>query len=249
MSDKSGYIIPDWPAPSGIKAFTTTRIGGLSRGAYSTFNLGLHVGDEDQRVVRNRKRLREILRLPSEPMWLDQIHGKKCEKWRESSEAVTADASYSGQPNKVCLVMTADCLPILICNKAGNWVSACHAGWRGLAAGVIENSLSKYEGNKSNDLIAWIGPAISQKHFEVGVEVKNEFLKLDDSFEQFFIKNKHSKFQFDFVALAKKKLENWGVSCFGGNYCSFDDPEQFYSYRRDGTTGRMASLIWFENAQ
>lgn len=243
------YRFVDWPAPSHVKAIVTTRLGGESQSVYSGFNLADHVGDDQQHVLTNRALLQRKLNLKRQPFWLNQTHSNRCVAWKETDlskrKTTEADASYTHQAHQACVVMTADCLPILFTNQSGNWVAACHAGWRGLASGVIETTLKCYSGNQ-DDLIAWIGPAISQKHFEVGEDVRDVFVKLNPNSEGFFKLNLNQRYQFDFIGLARQMLVSQGLTVYGGDLCSYDDSLHFYSYRRDGQTGRMASLIWFE---
>ena len=236
----------DWPASSRVKAYFTGRSGGASEGIYDSFNLATHVGDKQESVADNRQQLANSLALAVQPFWLNQVHGCDCVKWQDSSEPVTADASYSESAYQICTIMTADCLPILFCDRDASWVAACHAGWRGLAAGVVENTLNTFSGELGK-VIAWIGPAISQPHFEVGKEVEEIFLNLNVEYRQFFKQKSDQKFLFDFIGLAKFKLNKLGVDVYGGEYCSFSESDRFYSYRRDGETGRMASLIWLQD--
>ncbi len=249
VNDKN-YIWADWPVPSSVKALVTTRLGGVSESVYKSFNLAEHVNDQDKYVLTNRSKLKQDLNFPQQPFWLQQVHGNSCVTWQDSSsflqdQMIEADASYANQPNQACVVMTADCLPILLTNQQGNWVAACHAGWRGLASGVVEETIKCYEGD-IQDLVAWIGPAISQKHFEVGHEVREVFINLNPDNNCFFEKNSNQRYQFDFIELARQKLEASNIKVYGGDLCSYDDSKRFYSYRRDGQTGRMASLIWLE---
>ncbi|TQV83022.1 peptidoglycan editing factor PgeF [Aliikangiella coralliicola] len=253
------FIHADWAAPKNVNALVTTRAGGFSQGVYASFNLAHHVDDEQAMVEKNRRKLESHIRQNRNIkqyrerrsdnsislFWLDQIHSNRCVRWETPSCLVSADASYSSGSNQVCVVMTADCLPILLTNSRGNWVAACHAGWRGLANGVIENTIACYSGPAS-DLMAWIGPAISQPYFEVGAEVYDQFIALNAEHELFFEPNSRHRFQFDFIGLARHKLSEAGIQVFGGKHCSFADDKRFFSYRRDGQTGRMASMIWFE---
>ena len=245
MSRQIQFVKPDWPAPKNVKAVTTTRIGGASLSKYQSFNIATHVGDNAALVKENRHQLKQALNLKSDPFWLEQVHGTECLEYRVQDSYPIADASFSNARDEVLTVMTADCLPILFTNTKGNWVAACHAGWRGLADGIIEKTVAAYDG-ESSELIAWIGPAISQKYFEVGDEVRQQFIDLSKAFNEFFETNSQGRFQFDFIGLAKSILTRLDVTAFGGNLCSYADFNRFYSYRRDGETGRMASLIWME---
>jgi len=256
------YIKPDWSAPDDVRAFSTTRIGDTSLAPYAGFNVAEHVGDEQQNVDKNRELLVSDLGLSKSPFWLEQVHGVglvdvdldyNYDLSNKSSNNLPviakADASVSVTPHNVCTIMTADCLPVLFCNKQGTWVAAAHAGWRGLAKGVLQQTIDAYKGS-SSDIIAWLGPAISQKYFEVGEEVRQVFLQNNSSNSVAFIKSnseideEKAKYFCDLYQISRMILDNYGIKVFGGEFCTFSDPEQFYSYRRDGETGRMASLIW-----
>jgi len=246
----SEYIQVEWSVPDQIRAFSTTRIGGYSLSQYAGFNLAEHVGDNQESVNKNRSQLISDLELKQSPFWLEQIHSTKvidarCFYQNNRSIVAQADASFTEQPNQVCVVMTADCLPILFCNKQGTWVAAAHAGWRGLADGIIQKTIDCYSG-EPNDLVAWFGPAISQQHFEVGADVREIFIKTDPAFSSAFIacREKHDKYRCDLFAISRMILSEYGIDVYGGDRCTFSEPTQFYSYRRDGQTGRMASLIW-----
>lgn len=235
-------IEPEWDAPSNIKAFTTTRVGGFSQGIYEGLNLALHVGDDQETVLKNR----ELLPLPEHSVWLDQVHGTDC--LRVTNPVIknkTADAVFTSNKKIACIVMSADCLPILLTDIIGSFVAAVHAGWRGLLDGIIEKQISQIE--STSELIAWIGPAISQQYFEVGDEVFRMFLDKNENDADAFKLNHRGKYQLDIPSLAKKKLNQLGVKkVTGGNLCTFAEIELFYSYRRDGVTGRMASCVWIE---
>jgi len=237
-----------------IRCFSTTRWSGLasgySDGVFDGFNLAKHVNDLEQQVDQNRQLLTKQLELPSSPFWLEQIHSTKVVKYDQQDPAnkiVTADGSYSTKSDQVCVVMTADCLPILFCDKNASWVAATHAGWRGLANGVIQQTISKYHGD-SSDIIAWLGPAISQKHFEVGAEVKAIFCARNSSYSIYFEPVSSGKFMCDIYSIARLILMEHSIETYGGNHCTFAEKERFYSYRRDGETGRMASLIWINSS-
>ncbi|MBN9123592.1 MAG: hypothetical protein BGO99_04765 [Nitrosospira sp. 56-18] len=244
------WIMPQWPAPGNVRALFTTRNGGVGRDPYATFNLGDHVGDDPQIVSRNRLLLREI--LPSEPMWLKQVHGRRVlnADHDDCSIPCHADASFSSRPGSVCAVMAADCLPILICDRAGTLVGAIHAGWRGLATGVIEQAISEMRESSHADLclMAWLGPAIGPDHFEVGDEVREAFVARDPLSARAFRRHgaaQTPKWLADLFLLARLSLNRAGITeIHGGNECTFSNPEKFFSYRRDGQTGRMAGLIW-----
>ena len=235
------WITPDWPAPDGVKALSTLRTGGQGQGVYASFNLGAHVGDEPARVMENRRRLREL--LPSEPIWLSQVHGTSVVN-ADAPDDLNADASVSKRAGVVCAVMTADCLPILLCDRAGSQVAAVHAGWRGLAGGVVEAAVQAFAGD---ELMAWLGPAIGPQAFEVGDEVRQAFLEKLDRCDGAFRPSQNNRWLADLYALARLELQKLGVDAvYGGEYCTFSDPERFFSHRRDGQTGRMATLIWRE---
>lgn len=247
VKDDLQFIEPDWPAPAGVKAVTSTRVGGVSEQPYTSFNLALHVGDNLHHVQENRAHLARALAFDRQPFWLQQVHSNTCIPFKFDAGEPVADASFSDNTGEILAVMTADCLPILFCDLRGNWIAACHAGWRGLLNGVIENTLACYPG-KATELMAWIGPAISQNQFEVGAEVRADFVNLDPKQQNFFEANENQRYQFDLIGLAKHKLEEKGVAVYDGQHCTFSQDSLFYSYRRDGETGRMASLIWIEKA-
>lgn len=245
---KMKIIKPDWPAAKNIHAFSTTRNllpkSGESEGPYACLNLAQHVEDNPEHVQNNRKILKRHLNLPAEPVWLEQVHGKHVVN-ANLPEDLTADASYSKNPNKVCAVMTADCLPVLICNRQGNKVAAAHAGWRGLADGVIEESIKLLD-EKQEDLLVWLGPAIGPQVFEVGEEVRRVFIDDLAQSEMAFKENRPGHYLADIYLLARLRLNRLGVDAvYGGEYCTYTDANHFYSYRRDGKTGRQVSLIWF----
>ena len=236
-------VKPGWSAPPAIRACCTTRPGGFSQAPYDSFNLGLHVGDSADLVARNRARLREQLELPGEPCWINQTHGVRAITLGED-DGRDADAAITRQPGRVAVVMTADCLPILMCNQEGNEVAAVHAGWRGLQAGVIQSTLAAMH-SPPQQLIAWIGPGISQDCFEVGDDVYYAFVGQDPAAAGGFTANRPGHWLCDLGGLAESILCAAGVARVTRSpYCSYRDAEMFYSYRREATTGRMASLIW-----
>jgi YfiH family protein len=240
------FILPDWPAIPGVHALCTTRLGGESKGAYDSFNLAQHVGDCPRAVDRNRALLIESAQLPSAPRWLNQVHGTKLVDAGLSTEAREADGSYSRSRGVVCTVMTADCLPLLVADKEGEYVAALHAGWRGLLGGVIEEAI-KTSQIPPERLQVWLGPAIGVKAFEVGEEVYTAFIMRYSEAGSAFKVSKQGKWLADIYLLARIALKEVGViESYGGEFCTFTDTQQFYSYRRDGVTGRMASLIWLE---
>lgn len=254
MSLNDHLIVPDWPAPANVRALQTTRHGGFSAAPYASLNLGDHVGDEPINVERNRMLLGAL--MPGEPVWLEQVHGKLVAD-ADSAHGVTrsaascmlraevADASIARRG--VCVVMTADCLPVLMCDKTGSVVAAVHAGWRGLAAGVIESTVQLMQVPPQN-LMAWLGPAISQPSFEVGDDVRAAFVAVDEKAAAAFIPGMSGKWQADIYALARLRLNALGVTqIYGGDRCTHRESDQFFSYRRDGVTGRMGTFIWLEN--
>lgn len=237
-------ILPDWPAPAKVRALATTRAGGVSAGPYASLNLGDHVGDDPAAVAENRARLRK--HLPAEPLWLKQVHLAHVADADSASGVPEADASVARQRGKVCAVLTADCLPLLLCDKTGAVVAAAHAGWRGLAGGVIEAAVEAMRVSPG-EVLAWLGPAIGPAAFEVGGEVRDAFLAFDPAAEAAFVARENGKWLADIFLLARLRLGKIGVTAvYGGGVCTYSDSERFYSYRRDGATGRMASLIWLE---
>lgn len=243
MLNNSDFILPDWPAPPNIKAIQTTRLGGSSVAPYDSLNLGLHVHDDALAVAKNRQSLSNF--LPSEPVWLNQVHGVEVVDATQCLSIQKADASFSKNKNVVCVTMTADCLPLLICNKQGTIVAAIHAGWRSLCDGVIEATIQSMAVNPE-DLMVWLGPAIGPKAFEVGAEVRAAFVRNDAQADQAF-KAYDDKWLGDLYLIAKQRLKKQGVTeIYGGTECTYSNPSKYFSFRRDGHTGRMASMIWFE---
>ena len=242
------WIIPEWPAPSNVRALFTTRNGGYSNGPngiYATFNLGDHVNDRATDVAKNRALLRNF--LPSNPRWLKQTHSVLPIWVDHGSKTLEGDAAMSQRCGIVCVVLVADCLPIFLCDLAGTMVGVIHAGWRGLAGGIIEKTVAEMNCGKTR-LIAWLGPAIGPNYFEVGDEVREAFVNQDDKSRLAFVP-KHAKQDSKWLAniflLARQRLVTAGVTeIYGGKICTYSDPGKFYSYRRDGATGRMAALIW-----
>ncbi|MBI1422799.1 MAG: peptidoglycan editing factor PgeF [Gammaproteobacteria bacterium] len=231
-----------WPAPPGVQAGTTTRVGGVSVGPYASLNLAQHVGDDPAAVMENRQRLRRCLQLPGEPLWLHQVHGVQV--CTDVAPGTTADASVSRHAGEVCVVMTADCLPVLLCDQQATVVAAAHAGWRGLAAGVIPETVKRMQVVPAH-LMAWLGPAIGPRAFEVGDDVRDAFLELGREYQQAFAPQAAGKWWMDIYAAARMQLAGLGITrVYGGVHCTYEDAERFYSYRRERTTGRMASLIW-----
>ncbi len=240
------WIEPDWPAPPRVRALTTTRIGGASRGPYAGLNLGDHVGDEPRAVRQNRELLQRELGLPAQPLWLEQVHGCEVVRVERDSGGCTADAAMTRESGRVCAVLTADCLPLLLCDRAGSRVAAVHAGWRGLLDGVIESALDALE-LPAEQLLCWMGPAIGPDVFEVGSEVRAGFVERDPGSAAAFRPSPAGRWLADIHALARRRLAARKIGFVaGGGYCTVSNPGRFYSYRRDGVTGRMASLIWIE---
>ena len=240
-------IVPQWPMPEGVAACSSTRVGGVSLSPYDSLNLGAHCGDNLQHVEENRRRMFAAGGLPSYPVWLEQVHGTAVLKLDGGPYASKrADASYCNVPGTVCAVMTADCLPVLFCDRAGTVVAAAHAGWRGLLAGVLESTLHAM-GVAPGELMAWLGPAIGPQAFEVGDEVRAAFVAHDPAAAAAFAAHTPGKWLADIELLARQRLNQAGVTAiYGGGMCTVSDPERFFSYRRDGQTGRMAALIWLE---
>lgn len=236
-------ILPDWPAPACVKALQTTRLGGVSQGSYASLNLGDHVKDLPQHVAANRQLLSPY--LPSEPVWLNQVHGVRVIDAALSSCLESADASFSTRKQVVCVTMTADCLPVLLCDQAGSMVAAVHAGWRSLCDGVIEATVKAMPVEPAT-LMAWLGPAIGPQAFEVGSEVRAQFMAQDEQAEHAF-QAQGEKWLGDLYMIARQRLSRLGVTqVYGGGRCTYREAETFFSFRRDGDTGRMASLIWLE---
>ncbi len=243
MSVSADWIVPDWPAPPRVRALITTRPGGASRGPYASFNLGARVGDDPQAVRRNRDILRRS--LPADPVWMRQVHGTRIIEADPQVMDEEADGAVAHAPGRVCAVLTADCLPVLLADAGGTAVGIAHAGWRGMAAGVIESAV-RAMAVPGASLVAYLGPAIGAAVYEVGPEVR-EALAADDQALLAFAPRPGGKFLADLGMLARRRLERAGVNrIFGGTLCTYSDPRRFYSYRRDGMTGRIASLIWLE---
>ncbi|WP_049294123.1 purine nucleoside phosphorylase YfiH [Franconibacter helveticus] len=240
----SKLIIPQWPLPPGVTACSSTRVGGVSVAPWNSLNLGAHCGDDLAHVEENRNRVYAAANFPSKPVWLEQVHGKTVLKLTgEPYASKRADASYSNTASAVCAVMTADCLPVLFCNKSGTEVAAAHAGWRGLCEGVLEETVACFQDEPQN-IMAWLGPAIGPQAFEVGPEVREAFMEKDAQAESAF-RPVAGKYMADIYQLARQRLANVGVQhVYGGDRCTFTEEHDFFSYRRDRTTGRMASFIW-----
>lgn len=237
------FLRADWGAPACIIAGTTLRTGGVSEGVFESLNLGDHVGDDPEAVAENRRRVRATLELPGEPVWLRQVHGTAVVTAGPSASGAEADASVASAGNVVLAIMTADCLPVLFSTRDGSRIAAAHAGWRGLVAGVLENTLNALA-VPPRDVLAWLGPGISAPAFEVGEEVRTAFLA-NGAVERHFEPNASGRWQADLYGIARQRLQQAGVAqVTGGAYCTSLMPERFFSYRRDGECGRMASIIF-----
>lgn len=245
MNHDPDWIVPEWPAPRNIRALITTRSGGVSGGPYASFNLGLQAGDDPQTVAQNRAQLRRL--LPQDPKWLRQVQGAVVADADALTAPPHADASVARLPGTVCAIMIADCMPVLLCDDRGTLVAAAHAGWRGLAGGVIENTVGHLvtAGTTPDQLLAYLGPAIGPTAFEVGDDVYEAFIARDPLAAQAFRPQRPGKWLACLFTLAQQALRRAGVSrVYGGGLCTFTDSRRFFSYRRDKTTGRMAALIW-----
>lgn len=235
------WLTPDWPAPASVRACVTTREGGVSEAPFDSLNLGDHVDDRPEAVAENRRRLTDHFSI--KPAWLQQVHGIAVAQ-ADPGIVATADASWTATPGIACAAMTADCLPALFCDRAGTRVAAAHAGWRGLAAGVLEATLDSLD-VPAAEVLVWLGPAIGPKAFEVGPEVREVFInQLPEAAEAFVPSNNAGKFMADIYLLARLRLAERGVTAvYGGGFCTVTDP-RFFSYRRASRTGRFASLVW-----
>jgi len=235
-------IIPDWPAPPNVGALQTTRRGGVSQGPYASLNLGDHVGDHPEHVMANRRLLQDC--MTGEPLWLRQVHGMTVLDAEVALCNTEADAAVARAPGRVCVVMTADCLPVLLCDRCGTVVAAAHAGWRSLAAGILERTVARMR-CPADELMAWLGPAIGPRSFEVGEDVREAFLRSDAGAGEGFVPAGPGKWLADLTLLAKRRLSRAGVGLiYGGAWCTVDEGDLFFSFRRDGVTGRMGSFIW-----
>lgn len=238
---------PDWPVPPQVHAAQTLRTGGVSRGEFASLNLGAHVGDDADAVQENRALLARVLELPSEPLWLSQVHGSHV-VIADAQETRTGDAIVARSAGLVCVIQTADCLPVLFANAAGTCVAAAHAGWRGLAGGVLEatvQAMLKATAESAESLIAWLGPAIGVEAFEVGAEVRAALVAHDERASHAFTPNARGRWQADLCMLAQQRLTAAGVTkIHGGGLCTATASERFFSHRRDGRSGRMGTLIW-----
>lgn len=237
--------VPDWAVPANVRVLQTTRNGGVSKAPWASFNLGDHVGDQPAAVDANRAAL--CAHLPAEPLWLSQVHGIVAVDADQRPKIREADAAFARQPGSVCVVMTADCLPVLLCDRQGTVVAAAHAGWRGLLAGILESTVAAMNA-RPGDLLAWLGPAIGPRCFEVGDEVRHAFVKDDSAVDLAFAPHLPGKWLCDIYLLARQRLGRMGIALIsGGGSCTVSEGDRYFSYRRDGVTGRMASLIWLES--
>lgn len=238
------WLAPDWPAPERVVALASTRAGGASCGAYAGLNLALHVGDAPPAVAANRRLIASA--LPGEPLWLNQVHGTDVVIAEDARPGVTADAALTRRPNRVLAVLHADCLPVLFCDERASVVAVAHAGWRGLAAGILERTVDA-TGVPPERLLAWLGVAISAAAYEVGPELVAAFVERDPGAAEAFSPGEAGKWRCDLYALARRRLARCGLGrVWGGGLCSHGDARRFYSHRRDGSTGRMATLVWLE---
>lgn len=244
MTVPPDWIVPDWPAPRGVRALITTRSGGVSSGPYASCNLGLRTDDAPEAVAENRRRLRAL--LPQEPKWLTQVHGTCVVNADELTGMPQADASFAYRAGTVCAVLTADCMPLLLCDRDGTAVATAHAGWRGLCGGVIEETISSMD-IAADRLLAYMGPAIGPAAFEVGDDVRDAFVARDAAAAAAFAPYRPGKWLADLYQLAQQRLQRSGVTqIHGGGFCTYSDIERFFSYRRERASGRMASVIWRE---
>lgn len=246
MTLPASWLVPDWPAPARVRAFVTTREGGVSAGDYASMNLGGSSGDEEENVAHNRRIVRS--HIPSDPVYLAQVHGTAVADLDAAREPgrPRADAAVTATPGRVGVVLTADCMPVFLTDRAGKRVAVAHAGWRGLSAGVLESSLAALQANP-RDVIAWLGPAIGPEAFEVGAEVKEAFEQGDRGAASAFVPGKPGKYYADLYALARQRLARAGVgSVYGGGFCTYNETGRFFSYRRVQRSGRMGAFIWME---
>jgi polyphenol oxidase len=239
------WLTPEWPAPPNVRALATLRVGGVSEGDYASLNLATHVGDRADCVAQNRAALREAAQLPSEPLWLEQVHSAVV--WSgtgPSHSPPTADAAVARDKGQICTIMTADCLPVIFSDTQGTVVAAAHAGWRGLAGGILRETIHAMA-VPSRNVVAWLGPAIEQSAFEVGDEVRATFVARNQAHAAAFEANDRGRWQADIYRLARQELHALGVEgVYGGGFTVFADAQRFFSYRRNKVTGRMATMIW-----
>ena len=241
-----GWLSIDWPAPPGVRVLSSFRSGGASAPPYASLNLGDHVGDDPQAVAMNRRRLKAAAGLPAEPVWLEQVHGVNVADLDSKEPHGPADAAISRRPLRVCAILTADCLPLVFASESGDTIGAAHAGWRGLSKGVIGATV-RAMGVPPQRLIVWLGPAIGPRHFEVGAEVREAFLRLDAQDADAFERNARGRFMADLAMLARRQLGRLGISSIHGvAECTYTRADRYFSHRRDGNTGRQGTFIWRE---
>jgi len=250
---RAQFLLPEWQWPPGVRVLSSQRQGGVSAAPWESLNLGAHVGDAREAVEANRRRVREAGGLPTEPHWLEQVHGNDVADLDAGTVTGRADAAISAVPGRVCVVMTADCLPVVLASADGAVVGVAHAGWRGLAAGVIEATAHAMRTKvpPAAPLQAWLAPAIGPAHFEVGDEVRDAFVAVDAAAARAFARNAKARWQCDLYALARQRLQRAGVHAIsGGGHCTYAEEDAFFSHRRDvqhrglAGTGRMATFIW-----
>ncbi|MGH8398697.1 MAG: peptidoglycan editing factor PgeF [Gammaproteobacteria bacterium] len=238
------WIVPDWPAPANVRAVSTTRSGGVSSGVYASLNLGAHVGDSADAVDENRRRVRNTLNLSVEPRWVKQVHSAHIVQLDGSAVTEPCDAAFTHRAGETCVIMTADCLPVLFCDRAGKTIAAAHAGWRGMATGILETTVAAMQ-VPAHELLAWLGPAIGPGAYEVGEEVRVVLIKEHPETDEAFEPTGTGKWLCNLYLLASQRLRYAGIKhVYGGGFCTFSEPERFFSYRRDGECGRMGTLIW-----
>jgi polyphenol oxidase len=238
------WLKPDWPAPPGVQVLSTFREGGASQGVYASLNLGTHVGDDSNAVKANRRHLASTAGLPSEPNWLAQVHGIRVADLDAPEPQLRADAAITHRPGTIAAILTADCLPVVFASESGDAVAVAHAGWRGLAAGIIEGTVHALAVPVER-LLVWLGPAIGPRHFEVGEEVRQAFLLGHPEAADAFRMNSRGRFMADLALLARQRLANLGIGrVYGCQECTYTRSDRYFSHRRDGPTGRHATLIW-----
>ena len=241
----SRWIVPDWPVTPRVRALITTRVGGVSAGKYASLNLGTEVGDDPEHVARNRAIVRAC--LPGNPCYLKQVHGTRVIEAEQSAPGTEADGAVARASGVVCAVLTADCVPVLLCDKAGSVAGVAHAGWRGLAAGILEEVL-RAMGSRPREIFAYLGPVIGPLAYEVGGEVRGVFVDGDPGAGEAFAPQRNGRYLADLYRLARRRLAAAGVvEVYGGGFCTAGE-RRFFSFRRDGVTGRMASFVWIESA-
>lgn len=239
------WLWADWPAPEHIRAGTSIRSGGYSHAPYDGLNLACHVGDQPDDVIKNRETLSNHLKLPAEPVWLDQTHSSNIISLDTEPESLQADGCHTSRRNKICTIMTADCVPVLLCNTHGTKIAAIHAGWKGICCGILENAIKAF--SEPESLLVWIGPCISSEHYEVGKDVYEDCLNHSATLRGAFEQINEDHWCCDLVYMVKIILKNLGVGpIYVCGLCTYKSDKLFYSYRRDGKTGRMASMIWME---